>query len=80
MSQKYEKKAESYVTTLCGAVPNRRTGSEGNREAVRFAAEVMEKYGYSIDTTPFETFDYRSGPGLRRLYPDLFRSARRVKR
>ena len=54
-------KAERYLKTLCGVTPNRRTGSPGNREAVRFFAREVRRWGYRIDATPFPCMDHRAG-------------------
>jgi aminopeptidase YwaD len=53
--------ARRYVRTLCSVQPNRRTGSPGNREAVRFFARTIAAFGYEVDTTPFPVLDYRKG-------------------
>jgi aminopeptidase YwaD len=54
-------KVETIIETLCSVVPNRRTGSPGNREATDFFAEVIRAYGYDVDTTPFECLDHVKG-------------------
>ena len=54
-------KAKDYLTTLCSVKPNRRTGSPGNRMATDFFAALVEKWDYTIDTTPFPCLDYESG-------------------
>jgi aminopeptidase YwaD len=54
-------KAESTVETLCSVVPNRRTGSPGDREATDFFAEMIRSYGYDVDTTPFDCLDHVKG-------------------
>jgi len=51
-------KTQSYLKTLCGVKPNRRTGSSGNREATDFLANTIRPYGYGIDASPFECLDY----------------------
>jgi aminopeptidase YwaD len=53
-------KAQTYLSTLCGVKPNRRTGSRGNQEAVHFYAETLRSFGYEIDTKPFASLDYVS--------------------
>lgn len=60
-SESLEKKAQEYLTTLCGIKPNRRTGSSGNREATRYFAETIGPFGYRADTTPFDCLDYSAG-------------------
>lgn len=51
-------KGERYLHAFCSVKPNRRTGSEGNREAVRYFADIIGQFGFSIDTTPFDCLDY----------------------
>ncbi len=51
-------KARRYIETLTGVEPNRRTGSEGNRQASRFFAETIDPYVDTVDHRPFETLDY----------------------
>jgi aminopeptidase YwaD len=55
------RKAESIIETLCGVVPNRRTGSPGNRKATDFFADTIRRYGYEIDATPFDCLDHVQG-------------------
>lgn len=52
------KKARRYIETLTGVEPNRRTGSEGNREASRFFAETIDPYVDTVAHRSFETLDY----------------------
>lgn len=51
-------RAQEYLQRLCGVEPNRRTGSQGNREAVEFAARVLLGAGWDIDTPTFPCLDY----------------------
>ncbi len=57
-------KAESYLETLCAAVPHRRTGSPGNREATDTFAQTIQGFGYEVDATPFSCLDYVAGEVL----------------
>ena len=54
-------KARTYLERLCGVRPNRRTGSPGNRKAVRFFASIIRELGLEVDTTPFPCLDYARG-------------------
>jgi len=54
-------KAKEYLNTLCSVKPNRRTGSPGNRKATDFFASLVNKWDYTVDTTPFPCLDYASG-------------------
>lgn len=58
------RKAEKYLHTLCGVEPNRRTGSEGNRNASDYAAQILGQFGFRIDTTPFFCLDYIRGDAV----------------
>ena len=63
----YFAEAQSYLETLCSVRPNRRTGSEGNRQATEFCAATLHRQGYEIDVTPFDCLDYvSSGAALTR--------------
>ncbi|MFC1948608.1 M28 family metallopeptidase [Chloroflexota bacterium] len=54
-------KAKVYLDELCNVEPNRRTGSPGNREVTNFFANMVKKWNYMVDTTPFPCLDYESG-------------------
>jgi len=54
-------KAMAYLERLCAVVPNRRTGSVGNRAATDFFADVIRGCGFAVDQTPFECLDYVRG-------------------
>ena len=60
-ASKYVDKASTYLSTLCGVKPNRRTGSAGNREATEFFASSILQFGYEVDKTPFQCLDYVYG-------------------
>ncbi len=58
-------RARSFLEKLCAFEPNRRTGSPGNREAVRFVAERLRGFGLDVETPTFECLDYiGKGAGL----------------
>ncbi|MFN2222892.1 MAG: Zn-dependent exopeptidase M28, partial [Candidatus Promineifilaceae bacterium] len=64
-SESYTRKADTYLDTLCGVQPNRRTGSSGNRWATDFFATTIGTFGYEVDATFFETLDHvNEGAGL----------------
>jgi aminopeptidase YwaD len=52
-------KARKYLNKLCSVNPNRRLGSDGNREATAFFADLVKNYGYQIDTYQFDCMDYK---------------------
>lgn len=58
-TQSYCKKASEYLKRLCEVKPNRRTGSQGNQDAVAYFADVMMQLGYAVETEPFPVLDYR---------------------
>jgi aminopeptidase YwaD len=57
----YKQKVNSYLQKLCSVKSNRRLGSSGNREATTFFENVITKFGYIVDSTPFTCLDYISG-------------------
>src|SRR3989304_5693136 len=60
-TETYVSKAQTYLNTLCGFRPHRRTGSAGNRAATDYVAGRMRGWGYEVDATPFRCMDYESG-------------------
>jgi aminopeptidase YwaD len=60
-AREYETKARLYLEILCCMMPDRRTGSPGNRMATTFFAGTMCLYGYVLDTTPFACLDHAVG-------------------
>jgi aminopeptidase YwaD len=60
MDQKYyQTKAAKYLYRICDVKPNRRTGSQGNRDATAYCADILQKFGYIVDTKPFHALDYQ---------------------
>ena len=53
----YEKTAASYLETLCNVKPNRRTGSQGNRQATDFFAKTIRGFGYEVDAADFPVLE-----------------------
>lgn len=64
MRDNHVARAESYLLSLCGVKPNRRTGSPGNRDATNFFQNIIRPFGYEIDAAPFECLDYVRGEVL----------------
>ena len=60
-NDRYFKKATSYLNELCYLIPNRRTGSVGNRKATEFFAQIIKPWDYLIDTKSFHCLDYKVG-------------------
>lgn len=54
----YEKTAASYLETLCNVKSNRRTGSQGNRQATDFFAKTIRGFGYEVDAADFPVLDH----------------------
>lgn len=52
-------KASEYLHKICSVKPNRRTGSQGNKDATAYVAKMLKKYGYSVDTEVFASLDYK---------------------
>lgn len=55
------KKAESYLNLLCENISERCVGSEGNRRATRFAAEIFHNFGWETDMPEFQAMDWIDG-------------------
>jgi len=61
MSRQLAVKANDYLNRLCLRIPNRRVGSEGNRAATGFFAEVASAYGFRVETPEFRCIDWSDG-------------------
>jgi aminopeptidase YwaD len=53
-------KARMYVRQLCHEIPTRRVGSEGNRAATDFFAEIVAAFGFQTTCPPFDCTDWTS--------------------
>lgn len=49
---------EKYLRRLCLEIPTRRVGSEGNRKATDFWAEVVASFGFQIESPSFACIDW----------------------
>ena len=58
-TKSYCMKASEYLHRFCDVKPNRRTGSQGNKEAIAYFADIISQLGYTVDTEPFPALDYR---------------------
>src|SRR3989304_6587094 len=56
----YATKASEYLHKICSVKPNRHTGSQGNKDATIYFAEIVKKLGYSVDTEVFSSLDYKT--------------------
>ncbi len=54
-------RAEGYLTELCLHIPNRRVGSEGNRQATDYFAQTVASFGFAVDCPEFDCMDWRNG-------------------
>jgi aminopeptidase YwaD len=52
--------AESYLQRLCVEIPERRVGSDGNRQATGFVADVFASYGFAVERPAFACMDWTS--------------------
>lgn len=60
MAKTLADKAESYLQTLCVDIADRSVGSEGNRRATQFFADVAAAFGWQTTFQPFACMDWRS--------------------
>jgi aminopeptidase YwaD len=61
MTQQIIAKAQDYLNRLCVEIPSRRVGSEGNRAATAFFAEVTHMHGFHTETPEFPCIDWADG-------------------
>ncbi len=52
--------AETYLKKLCLELPGRVVGSQGNRMATEFFADVTASFGFQIQSSWFDCFDWHS--------------------
>ena len=48
----------AHLNALCVEIPNRRVGSDGNRTATRYAADVLRPLGFRVETPAFDCIDW----------------------
>lgn len=53
-------KCENYLNKLCREIHQRPVGSKGNQQANAFFQEVVEKFGWKVESTPFQALDWKS--------------------
>jgi aminopeptidase YwaD len=61
LTQGLARKAENYLNRLCVELPSRRVGSEGNRAATAFFAEIAAGHGFHLETQEFRCIDWVDG-------------------
>lgn len=52
-------KAKEYLERLCNQIPNRRVGSNGNRQATAFFAQTIKSFGFEVECPEFECMDWQ---------------------
>lgn len=53
-----ESKSNSYLEKLCVNIPTRLVGSAGNQQATQFFNDLVEQYGWDVQTTAFPAMDW----------------------
>ncbi|MCJ7718019.1 MAG: M28 family peptidase, partial [Anaerolineales bacterium] len=66
------KTCQNYLSTLCDAIPERPVGSEGNRQANRFFQEIVEAFGWEVESTPFQAMDWQEEGGALTIGQNTF--------
>jgi len=51
-------KAETYLRRLCLEIPSRRVGSNGNRAATDFFADIVASFGFETESPEFDCMDW----------------------
>ncbi len=51
-------KCEGYINRLCREIPQRPVGSKGNQQASAFFMETVKKYGWKVESTPFQAMNW----------------------
>lgn len=54
-------KCQEYLNVLCLDIPERPTGSEGNRQATSYFFEQITKFGWDVQSTRFSAIDWEEG-------------------
>jgi aminopeptidase YwaD len=60
-AEKRYQKCLTYLHTLCGEIPERCVGSEGNRMATRFFESEISSFGWDTERQEFEAIDWEDG-------------------
>ena len=55
---------QAVVERLCSVVPDRRPGSAGNDEAVRFIARIFDEAGWDVSLREFDCLDWVGGSAV----------------
>ncbi len=54
-------RAKSLLDKLCLEIPNRRVGSQGNRQATQWFAEIVSSFGFETTKPEFDCIDWSEG-------------------
>lgn len=65
-------KCEDYLNQLCREIHQRPVGSKGNQQATVFFQEIVEKFGWNIESTPFPALDWSSDGAVLQFGPEKF--------
>jgi aminopeptidase YwaD len=65
-------KCEDYLNRLCREIQQRPVGSTGNQQANAFFQEIVEKFGWKVESTPFKALDWRSDGAELQIGPEYF--------
>jgi len=57
-TKELNKKAKGYLQRLCVDIPNRRVGSDGNRQATDYFGGLMSSMGYDVAYPEFDCIDW----------------------
>ncbi len=57
-TKELNKKAKGYLQRLCVDIPNRRVGSDGNRQATDYFGGLMSSMGYDLEYPEFDCIDW----------------------
>ncbi|MEN8242717.1 MAG: M28 family peptidase [Chloroflexota bacterium] len=59
MDHKYlSERAKQHLNALCVEIPTRKVGSQGNRQATDYVAELLNSFGFQTETPEFECIDW----------------------
>jgi aminopeptidase YwaD len=54
-------KCQKYLKALCLDIPERPTGSDGNRQATSYFIDQISRYGWDVHSTRFSAMDWEEG-------------------
>ena len=65
-------KCEEYLNKLCREIHQRPVGSKGNLQATAYFQEIAVKFGWKVESTPFQALDWGSNGAELQFGPDDF--------